>query len=137
MPSPNGHGSKRAILYARASTDDQVRTGYSLAQRLEALRDYARREGYEVTDEVTDPGESGTSLVRPGMDKVRDLVEAGGVDGVLAQDADRITREPGHRAYLDEEFEKYGTVLRALDDWGDDSHEGQLLKYVKGWSAKG
>ena len=27
--------------------------------------------------------------------------------------------------------------LFALDDWGDDSHEGELLKYMKGWVAKG
>jgi DNA invertase Pin-like site-specific DNA recombinase len=38
MPSTNGPGSKRAILYARLSTDEQVRSGYSLAQQLEALR---------------------------------------------------------------------------------------------------
>ncbi len=38
MPSTNGHGPKRAILYARVSTDEQARSGYSLAQQLEALR---------------------------------------------------------------------------------------------------
>jgi hypothetical protein len=32
MPSTNGHGPKRAILYARVSTDEQARSGYSLAQ---------------------------------------------------------------------------------------------------------
>ena len=52
MPSTNGHGPKRAILYARVSTDEQVRSGYSLAQQLEALRDYAAREGYEILEEV-------------------------------------------------------------------------------------
>jgi hypothetical protein len=30
-----------------------------------------------------------------------------------------------------------GTRLVALDDWGDDSHEGELLKYLKGWVSKG
>ena len=66
MPDTDGHGPKKgAILYARVSTEDQARTGYSLAQQLEALKDYARREGYEVTDEVTDPGESGTSECCP------------------------------------------------------------------------
>jgi DNA invertase Pin-like site-specific DNA recombinase len=40
MPSTNGHGPKRAILYARVSTDEQARSGNSLAQQLEALRDY-------------------------------------------------------------------------------------------------
>ena len=36
MPSTNGHGPKRAILYARVSTDEQARSGYSLAQQIEA-----------------------------------------------------------------------------------------------------
>jgi site-specific DNA recombinase len=56
MPSVNGHGPKRAVLYARVSTDEQARNGYSLAQRLEVLRGYAEREGYEVLGEVQDPG---------------------------------------------------------------------------------
>jgi predicted site-specific integrase-resolvase len=38
MPSTNGRGPKRAILYARVSTDEQARSGYSLAQQIEALR---------------------------------------------------------------------------------------------------
>ena len=45
MPHTNGHGPKRAILYARVSTDEQARSGYSLAQQIEALRAYAAREG--------------------------------------------------------------------------------------------
>jgi site-specific DNA recombinase len=52
MPSTNGHSPKRASLYARVSTDEQARSGYSLAQQLEALREHAAREGYEVLEEV-------------------------------------------------------------------------------------
>jgi site-specific DNA recombinase len=59
MPNTNGHGPKKAILYARVSTDEQARSGYSLAQQLEALREYAAREGYEVIEEVSDPGQRG------------------------------------------------------------------------------
>ena len=59
MPNMNGHGYKRAILYARVSTDEQARSGYSLAQQLEALRAYAAQEGYEVLEEVVDAGQSG------------------------------------------------------------------------------
>jgi site-specific DNA recombinase len=71
------------------------------------------------------------------MDHVRDLVAGGGVSVVVAQDADRMTRDPIHRGFLDEEFERFGTRLVALDDWGDDSHEGELLRYMKGWVSKG
>lgn len=137
MPSADGYGPKRAVLYARVSTEEQAKSGYSLRQQIERLREYAAVEGYEILEEVTDPGQSGAYLERPGLDRVRDLVEVGGVSVVLAQDADRITRDPGHRALLDDEAERHGTRFSALDDWGDDSHEGELLRYMKGWVSKG
>jgi site-specific DNA recombinase len=126
MPNTNGHGPKRAILYARVSTDEQARSGYSLAQQLEALRAYATREAYEVLEEVQDPGQSGASLERPGMDRVRDLVSAGGVSVVLAQDRDRFSREPAYTYLLRREFEEHDCELRSLNDRGDGSPEGDL-----------
>lgn len=126
-----------AILYVRVSTDEQADSGYSLRQQLEALRAWCKLEGYKILEEVEDPGHSGAYLERPGLDRVRDLVEDGGVAVVVAQDADRITRDPIHRGFLDTEFERFGTRLIALDDWGDDTHEGELLKYMKGWVSKG
>ncbi len=121
MPSTNGHGPKRAILYARVSTDEQARSGYSLAQQLEALREYASREGLQVLEEVSDPGQSGASLERPGIDRVRDLVAADDVSVVLAQDRDRFAREPAYHNLLRKEFEEYGCKLKALNDHGSDT----------------
>ena len=58
---------------------------------------------------VRDEGWSGAYLERPGLDRVRDHVEAGGVG-----------------------------VVVALDDWDDDTHEeGELLEHLKGWVSKG
>jgi site-specific DNA recombinase len=136
MPSTNGHGPRRAILYARVSTEEQARSGYSLAQQLEALRKHAEREGYEVLEEVADPGQSGASLERPGMDRVRDLVAAGGVSVVLAQDRDRFAREPAYHYLLRREFEERGTKIRALNDRGDDSPEGELTDGILDQLAK-
>jgi len=136
MPSTNGSGPKRAILYARVSTDEQARSGYSLAQQLEALRDYAAREGYEVLEEVTDPGQSGASLERPGMDQVRDLVAGGRVSVVLAQDRDRFAREPAYHYLLRREFEEHGCRLKALNDRGDESPEGELTDGILDQLAK-
>jgi site-specific DNA recombinase len=136
MPSTNGQGPKRAILYARVSTEEQARSGYSLAQQLEALREYASREGYEDLEEVQDAGQSGASLERPGMDRVRDLVAAGSVSVVLAQDRDRFSREPAYSYLLKKEFEERGCVLKALNDRGDDSPEGQLTDGILDQLAK-
>ncbi len=120
MPITNGHVPKRTILYARVSTEEQARSGYSLAQQIEALREYAAREGYEVLEEVQDPGQSGASLERPGMDRLRDRVTAGGVSAVLAQDRIRFAREPAYLYLLGEEFALHGCALKSLNDRGDD-----------------
>ena len=89
--------------------------------------DEEAREGYEVLDEVSDPGQSCGSLERSGMDPMRDLVVAGGVSAVLAQDRDRYAREPAYLSYLREAFGQHGCKLRALNDrGGDDSPEGQF-----------
>src|SRR5215204_3932227 len=111
MPGTNGHGPRRVILYTRVSTDEQARSGYFLAQQIEALRAYAAQEGYEVLEEVSDPGQSGASLEQPGLDRVRDLVAAGGVSVVLAQDRDRFAREPAYHYLLKREFEEHGTKI--------------------------
>jgi len=136
MPSTNGHSLKRAILYARVSTDEQARTGYSLVQQMEALREYAAREGYEVLEEVVDPGQSGASLERPGMDRVRDLVATDGVSVVLAEDRDRFAREPAYLYLLREEFAGQGCKLTALNAQGDDSPEGELTNGILDQLAK-
>ena len=103
---------------------------------MEALREYAASEGYDVLEEVTDPGQSGASIARPGMDRVRDLVAAGGVSVVHAQDRDRFAREPAYLYLLKKEFEEHGTKLRSLNDRGDDSPEGQFTDDVLDVMAK-
>jgi hypothetical protein len=47
MNVSNSHSnySKRAILYARISTEEQAKNGYSLAQQLEALRGVRHSRG--------------------------------------------------------------------------------------------
>jgi site-specific DNA recombinase len=70
------------------------------------------------------------------MDQVRDLVAAGGVSVVLAQDRDRFAREPAYHYLLRREFEERGTKIRALNDRGDDSPEGELTDGILDQLAK-
>ncbi len=136
MSSTSGHGPKKAVLYACVSTDEQARSGYSLRQQVERLRDHAASEGYEVLEEVLDPGQSGASLQRPGLDHVRDLVAGGGVSVVFAQNRDRFAREPAHLYLLKQEFGEHETSIRALNDRGDDSPEGELTDGILDQLAK-
>jgi site-specific DNA recombinase len=128
--------TKTAVLYARVSTRGQAETGYSLRQQIEALRGWAEAEGYEISEEIEDAGYSGASLKRPGLDRARDLVVAGGITVVIAQERDRLAREPAHLYLLKREFAEHGTKLRALNDRGDDSPEGDLTDGILDQLAK-
>jgi site-specific DNA recombinase len=55
---------------------------------------------------------------------------------VLAQDRDRLAREPAYLYLLREEFADHGCKLRALNDHGADSPEGQLTDGIMDQLAK-
>jgi len=70
------------------------------------------------------------------MDRVRDQVQGEGVSVVLAQERDCFAREPAYLYLLKQEFEYYGTRIRALSDRGDDSPEGELTEGILDQLAK-
>ena len=69
---------KRAVIYARVSTDEQGQ-GYSLPTQLESCRKYAAERGYVVAEEFTDM-HTGTEIERPGLNDLYRLVAKGGTD---------------------------------------------------------
>jgi site-specific DNA recombinase len=132
MPSTNGHtAKKRVILYARVSTDEQAKKGYSLSGQLRELREHAEKMAYSVVMESVDDGYEGDSLWRPGIDQIRRRVAQGGVDLVLAMERDRVARKRGYVFVLEEEFREHGCALRALEDKDEDSAEERLMRAIK------
>ena len=118
MPSTNGHCPKRAILYARVSTEEQKK-GYSIPDQLRELRAYAAREGYRVVEEAVDDGHSGADPHRPGLRCVMELAESGAVDVVLAKKRNRLFRSRLYRLLWDQDLGEFGVKLVALDDTGN------------------
>jgi DNA invertase Pin-like site-specific DNA recombinase len=55
----------RAAIYARVSTEDQARDGFSIAAQLKRLRAYCLARGWAVAGEYVDDGFSGRSAERP------------------------------------------------------------------------
>ena len=119
MPSTNGHGPKRAILYTRVSGDEQKKRGYSLLDQRDALRAWASENGYEVVEEIEDAGYSGAYLERPGLDRARALVRSGAADTVAVLFRDRIARGV-YAQLLAEEFRQHEARLVALNSRSDD-----------------
>jgi site-specific DNA recombinase len=119
MPSTNGHGPKRAILYVRVSTEEQSKSGYSIPDQLRELRAYAAREGYRVVEEAIDDGHSGADPHRPGLRRVMELADSGAIDVVLAKKRNRLFRSRFYRLLWDQDLGELGVSLIALDDTGN------------------
>jgi site-specific DNA recombinase len=86
--------TKRAVLMARVSTDEQAEKGYSLPSQLEACRKYAEEHGFGVVAEITDDCSGAIPVAeRPGGAKVYDMLRKGQADVVIQYTIDRTARD--------------------------------------------
>src|SRR5215210_9015216 len=82
-----------AAIYARISSDQQTADN-TIASQLAALETRLTQEGLRVAPEhrFVDEGYSGATLVRPGLERLRDAAAAGGLDRVYVHSPDRLAR---------------------------------------------
>jgi site-specific DNA recombinase len=130
-------GPGYAAIYARVSTEDQGK-GFSIPTQLEACQKLADREGYAVpeTNILIDEGISGTTMERPGLRKVRALVNAKAVTAVIVYDPDRLSRNLGHQLLLAEEFEQAHVKLLIVSHPMEQGPEGWLFFQMRGALAE-
>ena len=83
----------RTAVYVRVSTTRQAQA-QTIDQQLERLRTHLHAQGVALNSSAIfrDDGQSGATLNRPGLDRLRDAVRAGEVDQVLITDPDRLSR---------------------------------------------
>jgi len=122
--------------YARLSTEDQAKHGYSLPWQTEAYRKYAKERGWTVVTEISDDGVSGATLDRPGLDRIRDMAHAGEIDAVIVYDVDRLGRKAVYHMLIEEELGKAGvTIHYVLGDYRDED-EGRLQRQIRAATAE-
>ena len=100
---------KTAAIYARVSSDQQ-KEDKTIASQTATLVSYACSEGYAVPAEwiFEDEGVSGATLIRPGLERVRDLVAEGQIQAVLVLSPDRLSRKYAYQVLLIEEWLRHG-----------------------------
>lgn len=76
----------RAAIYARVSTEDQAREGFSLEAQLEMLRAYCEAQGYESVLEYVDDGYSGRNTKRPAYQKMMSEMDQWDILAVIKMD---------------------------------------------------
>src|ERR1700681_4239938 len=128
---------KTAAIYARVSSDKQ-REENTIASQTAALIAFAREHQLEVPPEwvIEDDGVSGTSLVRPGLERVRDLAAEGLIQVVLAYAPDRLSRRYAYQVLLIEEFARAGVETLFIRSPQGSTPEDELLVQFQGMIAE-
>lgn len=90
-------------LYARVSTTEQARDGYSIGEQQKRLKSYCDALGWDNYRVYVDAGLSGASMERPSLQSLIRDVKHGLVNKVIVYKLDRLSRSQKDTLYLIED----------------------------------
>jgi site-specific DNA recombinase len=124
-------------LYARVSSDQQAKDN-TIASQVDALRQRIEADGLPLADELCflDEGASGSTLLRPALERLRDQAAAGVIDRLYVHSPDRLARKYAYQVLLLDEFTRAGVEVVFLNRDIGRSPEEDLLLQVQGMVAE-
>ena len=127
----------QVAIYARVSSEQQSEAK-TIESQLSELRAHVKTLGQVLPPEheFIDNGYSGSTLIRPALDQLRDVVAAGGIDRLYVHCPDRLARNYAHQVLLLEEFLRAGVEVNFLNREVGQTPEDQLLLQVQGMIAE-
>jgi putative DNA-invertase from lambdoid prophage Rac len=126
-------GARRAVIYARVSSDRQ-----DLTRQLVELREYAARSGLKVVEEVADE-ESGAKAGRSGLSRLQSLAHERKIDVIAVWELSRLTRRGiGPLIDLLKAFQAQGVEVISLREpfLSTSVPTRDLLLAIFGWVAE-
>ena len=93
MKQSSKYATGTAALYCRLSRDDNMDNESNSIQNLKKiLQKVAKEKGYADTIFFVDDGITGTTMKRPGFQKMIQAIEAGYISAVFVKDLSRLGR---------------------------------------------
>jgi len=130
--------NKRAVLYARVSSDDRGKEGRNLAGQLEMCRDFALENGWQIVAELAedDRGASGASFELPELNHLRDMAQKGEFDILVVREIDRLSRKLAKQLIVEEQLNRAGVEVNYVLANYEKSPEGRLNKHIRATIAE-
>ena len=104
----------RAAIYARYSTDMQ--RAASIEDQVRVCRDLSDRLGVSVKDVFADTAQSGSHLMRSGLQKLLDAIRRRQIDVVIAEALDRLSRDMEDVAALYKQASFAGVAIHTVSE---------------------
>ena len=127
----------QAAIYARVSSEQQA-AAHTIESQLAVLSERAENDGVPVPTErqFVDDGYTGSTLVRPALDRLRDLAATGAVNRIYVHSPDRLARKYAYQVLLIDEWRRLGVEVVFLNRPLGQSPEDDLLLQVQGIVAE-
>ena len=124
--------AKQVAFYARVSSEQQAEAK-TIESQLADLRGRIAADGFALPAplEFVDDGYSGSTLVRPALERLRDVAATGGVDRLYVHSPDRFARNYAYQVLLLEELTHQGVDVIFLNRPLGQTPEDQLLLQVE------
>lgn len=127
----------RVAIYARVSSEQQAQAG-TIASQVAALKERVAQDGFALSEELCflDEGYSGSTLIRPALERLRDLAYSGGIDRLYVHSPDRLARKYAYQALLVEELSQRGVALVFLNQALGQTPEEEMFLQMQGMIAE-
>jgi site-specific DNA recombinase len=127
----------RVAIYARVSSERQAKE-HTIASQLHELNGRIASDGLKCDPELcfVDDGYSGSSLIRPGLERLRDQAAAGAIDRLYILSPDRLSRKYAYQVLIVEELARCGVEVVFLNNPIGKDPEENLLLQVQGMIAE-
>jgi len=129
---------KKAVLYARVSSDDTGKNDRNLDGQSAMCREYALSCGYEIVVELRedDRGASGASFELAQLSKIIDMAHNHEFDVLVVREIDRLSRNLAKQLVIEETLTRYGVQIDYVIGSYENNPEGNFMKHVRATVAE-
>jgi DNA invertase Pin-like site-specific DNA recombinase len=124
--------NKKAVIYCRVSTKEQVDEGNSLVSQERICREYAMKEGYEVVQVFIERGESAKTARRKELQQMLDFCtkKKGVIQAVIAYKVDRISRNLGDYSVIRVRLKNAHVEIKSVTEHFEDTPAGRFMENI-------
>jgi site-specific DNA recombinase len=129
--------SEVPAIYGRVSSEQQAEAA-TIDSQVAALQERIANDGLTLETEMRflDEGYSGATLVRPALERLRDVAATGAIDRLYVHSPDRLARKYAYQVLLLDELQRCGVEVIFLNHPLGKTPEEDLLLQVQGMVAE-
>jgi site-specific DNA recombinase len=128
--NPNNRTQKRAVIYCRVSTKEQVEEGNSLVTQEKICREYALRNGYDIAEIFIEQGESAKTADRTELKRLFTYCanRKNQIAAIISYKIDRISRNTDDYSQIRILLKNYGVEIKSTSENFENTPAGRFME---------